>query len=305
MEGKENENEDEDERKSTALFLLVFFILSLCTLVLGIVCVGNVRSTVVKMHEYAWIAAVCVSISIICALSVWAVLARKEVLKKSLLSVYAFLIFALLTWLILQKTGFFEVIRSADSLRQYLEKTGAWMPTLYVVLQFLQVIVLPIPSVVSTAAGVALFGAFRATVYSLIGILLGSFIAFIIGRKLGYRAVSWLVGEETLKKWQKKLKGKDNLFLTLAFVLPLFPDDALCLLAGLSTMSTGYFVAVIFLSRVLGIAATCYLVDFIPFNTWWGIALWGAFLIGIIVIFVLVYKNLDKLQALLKKKKKK
>lgn len=179
------------------------------------------------------------------------------------------------------------------------------MPIIYTLLQFLQVVLLPIPSVVSTLVGVALFGAFWATVYSLIGILLGSITAFFIGRKFGYKAVAWMVGEETLNKWQKKLKGKDNLFLTAAFVLPLFPDDILCFIAGLSTMTTRYFLIVIFLARAIGITATCYSIDFIPLNTWWGITLWGIFFAAVVVGFIFIYKNMDKIQAKLKQIRRK
>ena len=172
------------------------------------------------------------------------------------------------------------------------------MPTLWV----MQVVVLPIPSVVSTAAGVALFGPFYTTLYSLIGILLGSLTAFIIGRKLGHKAVVWMVGEESLQKWQKKLKGKDNFILTLMFLLPLFPDDILCFIAGLSSMSFLYFIVMVFVCRVLAVSATCYSVDLIPFNTWWGLCVWGVLFVAVVTAFIVIYKNLDKIQAALGKR---
>ncbi len=297
---KERE-ERKDERKSEWLFLLVFFILSAAGIVLSILCAA---AFTVKYFS-ALVGGICVFFVGLCALSVLATLKRRVLLQKSLLSVYFFILFCLILCFVLQKTGFFEVIRSAESLQAYLEKTGAFMPILYILLQFLQVVVLPIPSVVSTVTGVALFGAFRTTVYSLIGILLGSFTAFWIGRRLGYRAVSWLVGKETLQKWQRKLKGKDNLFLSLMFLLPLFPDDILCFLAGLSSMSIKYFTVVIVISRIFAITTTCYLVDFIPFDTWWGLTIWGIFIGMVVAAFVLAYKNLDKLQRIFKSKRKK
>ena len=170
------------------------------------------------------------------------------------------------------------------------------MPLLYILLQFLQVIVLPIPSIVSTIAGIALFGAVKTLIYSFLGIILGSFLAFLIGRKLGNKAVSLMVGKEKLDKWQKKLKGKDNLFLSLMFLLPLFPDDILCFLAGLSTMSWGYYTVIILISRILALSATCFSVDFIPFTTWWGITIWCVIAICITLIFIIIYKNFDKIQ---------
>ncbi len=298
------EKKDKDGRRSKALFLLVFFLLSFAVVVLGILCLAQSPSNFIQRSFLLFGGILCLLSGALCGVSVWVTLSGKEVLSKSLLSIFIFLLFCLIVTFLLQKTGFFEVIESAESLQEYLKNTGAWMPSLYVLLQFLQVIILPIPSVVSTVAGVALFGAFRAMIYSLIGILIGSFVAFLIGRKLGYRAASWLIGEETLKKWQKKLKGKDQLVLTLMFILPVFPDDVLCLLAGLSTMSTRYFVLIITLSRIFAIASTCYLFDFIPFNTWWGLTVWGVIFAGIILAFVLVYKNFEKLQKIFNRKSK-
>ena len=179
------------------------------------------------------------------------------------------------------------------------------MPTVYIVLQYLQVVILPIPGVVSTAVGVALFGPFLTIFYSLIGILLGSFTAFYIGRKLGGKAVAWLIGDETLSAWQKKLKGKDNFVLTLMFLLPMFPDDILCFIAGLSTMTIRYFIIMITVSRVFAVTATCYSFQFIPFNTWWGVLLWAILFASIIIAFVLIYKNMDVIQKKLSKRKRK
>ncbi len=238
-------------------------------------------------------------------ISVLFTLRGKETMAKLFVTFFILLLTFWAVLLLLQRTGFFSVVESTESLQAYLERAGLWMPIFYILLQFLQVVVLPIPSIVSTAAGVALFGAFWTMIYSLIGILTGSILAFIIGRKLGYRAVGWIVGKDALKKWQKKLKGKDNLFLSAMFILPFFPDDILCFVAGLSSMSFRYFITVIGISRIVGVAATCYSFGFIPFNTWWGITIWAIILAVIVLAFVLVYKNMEKIQAFIHRKKRK
>ena len=80
-----------------------------------------------------------------------------------------------------------------------------------------------------------------------------------------------MVGEEELKKWRDRLKGKDNMILSAMFLLPLFPDDDLCFIAGLSSMSNRYFAGMITECRAIGVASTCYLAEIIPFTTWWGL----------------------------------
>lgn len=292
-----NIQKSKDRRKGITLFLLLFFALALASIFVGIICLDGIK---IAFFERNFRLLAVVYGAIVCFLfgvSAWATLSKKQAWRKALLGLFLFLLTALVICAILQRMGFFEIVGTPERLREYLEKTGAWMASIYTLLQFLQVVILPIPSVASTLVGVAIFGAFWATIYSLIGILLGSITAFFIGRKYGHKAVSWMVGEETLEKWQKKLKGKDNLFLTFAFVLPFFPDDILCFIAGLSTMSTRYFLVAVMLSRAVGIAATCYSIDFIPFDSWWGITLWCIFFLVISLGIIFIYKNMEKMAS--------
>ncbi len=303
---KNNKNRKDREKKD-ALFCSVFFLFALDCVIFGVLLLAEWNGIGVSNFS-RWAAIFTVLICIGYVFSVMFVMNGREMPAKTMLSVYIFLLFCLILLYVLQKTGFFLVLRDENLFQEYLQKAGVWMPLLYILLQFLQVVILPIPSIVSTLAGIALFGATKTLIYSFIGIVVGSFTAFWIGRKLGYKAVSWMVGEDTLKKWQKKLKGKDNLFLSLMFLLPLFPDDILCFFAGLSTMSWGYFTGIILISRALALSATCFSVDFIPFTTWWGVTIWCSFALFVTAVFIIIYKNMDKIQqkiALYKRKKRK
>ncbi len=299
MEEKKYNNQDEE--KNNRLFLLVFCFLSIACTVLAIVCLAGVKNSFLQKYFIAFAVGTAFLFGALLGFSIWFTLANKKALSRSAFSIYILLLFLEIVWLILQKTGFFEVVQNAENLETYLEKAGVWMPIFYLLLQYLQVILLPIPSVVSTVAGVALFGPFWTMIYSLIAILLGSFTAFFIGRKLGNRAVAWMVGEETLVNWQKKMKGKDNIFLSVMFLLPVFPDDVLCFVAGLSSMSIKFFSIIILLSRTLAIATTCYSIQLIPFNTWWGLTIWGALGLGVAIFFIWIYKNMDKIQKILER----
>ena len=82
----------------------------------------------------------------------------------------------------------------------------------------------------------------------------------------------------------------------------MFPDDVLCIVAGLSSMSTRYFLGMITIARVIAIVTTCYSVNIIPLNTWWGILIWVGLLAVFTLAFILIYKNMDKLQKWLANK---
>lgn len=292
------------QNKKGWILLLVFFLLSIACIVFGVLCLSGVKKQWITAHLCVWASVYGALVILLYLFSAWAIVKEKAALIKFFLTVYVLVAFGLMLWWIFQRTGFFEVFGNAEQLQLYLEKAGLWMPVLYTALQFLQVVLLPIPSIVSTIAGIALFGAFWTTVYSFIGITLGSILAFYIGRRWGNRAAVWLVGEEKLKKWQKKLKGKDNIVLTTMFILPAFPDDILCFLAGISSMSWRYFLIMMGISRLVAIASTCYSVDFIPFNTWWGVLLWIGIILTLVTAVMLTYKNIDKLQTWIKSMKK-
>lgn len=199
-------------------------------------------------------------------------------------------------------TGMLGKISSVEELRSYIENTGNLAAIIYIVFCFLQVVLLPVPGSVAVAAGVAMFGPWKCAVFSFIGISLGSVVAFALGRWLGYKAVCWIVGKDSIDKWLEKLKGKDYLILSLMFLLPMFPDDVLCFVAGLSSMTWPYFVVMILITRLISVFTTAYSFELIPFNTWWGLMIWAALLALVVLSFYLVLKYSDKIDKFIKRK---
>ncbi len=220
-------------------------------------------------------------------------------------SAFFLLDLALALFYVLSATGFLTAVNSPESFRQYLLSAGMWMDVLFIALQFLQVVVLPIPSFVTLLAGTALFGAVRCFLYSYAAIVAGSVAAFLIGRYLGVRAVRWMIGAETLEKWMKKMRGKDDLILTAMFVLPLFPDDVLCFVAGLSSMTLLYFFGMTLVARGISVAGTCFLAGALPFTTWWGILAWVGVWLAEFALFILFCKNQDRIQRFLRRRRTK
>ena len=231
-------------------------------------------------------------------LGIFGLLNNKEVLFKVSFLVLILTAIAVISIYFLKITGTLDKIRTVEQLRAYVASFGAWAAIIYIILNILQVVVLPIPGFVAVATGVALFGPHLATLYSFIGIIIGSFIGFFIGKYLGYKVVTWLVGKETLDKWLNAVKNKDRIVLTFMFLFPMFPDDVLCFVAGLSSMSTPYFMIMVTISRILTISVTSYSVNgsLIPYNTWWGLLIWAIIIIFTAIATILIYKNGDKIE---------
>ena len=195
-------------------------------------------------------------------------------------------------------SGLWDKIGSIEGLRSYVASYGRYTVPIFIAIQFLQVVVLPIPSMVTIGAGVALFGPFYGALYSLIGILSASILAFYIGRYLGYKVVSWIIGEKSLQKGLQLVKGKDTIVLTFMFLFPFFPDDILCFVAGLSTMSVKFYLVMITATRIIGIVLSSYSLGgkIIPFDTWWGIVLWACIFVITCVLCVIIYKNGENIE---------
>ena len=296
---KSETNGENKDSKGILLNILITLALTAVCIVFEVLCIKSFKAEFVEKNQPWILALVCGLTIVYCLLAILFSVKGKTTVYRVLFSGYLLIIFFLVLLYILQKTGFLEIFEDSERYKEYLEKAGVWMPVVYIILQYLQVIILPIPGFVSTVAGVA---PLKAMLCSLVGVILGSLTAFVIGRKLGYKAVAWMVGKDDLDKWQKKIKGKDNFILTAMFILPLFPDDILCFVAGLSSMSWQYFVVMIVISRLIGIAGTCYSVNFIPFNTWWGILIWGILIAALVVAFVFLYKNMDAINNWFNKK---
>ncbi len=211
---------------------------------------------------------------------------------------------ALAVLYVIQITGLWDKIDSVEDLRNYVSGFGGYAVFIFIAIQFLQVVVLPIPGFITVSVGVLLFGAFRGSVYSVIGIVSASIVAFFIGRVFGYKVAGWLVGKENLDKGLELVKGKDKVILTFMFLFPFFPDDVLCFVAGLSSMSVPYYIVMITITRIINIVVSAYSVNgsIIPYNTWWGILLWIAVFILVAALCYVIYKHGDKIENFFKSK---
>ena len=242
-----------------------------------------------------------VSSAIITVLTMLAIMfiGKTSGILHKLFFITVFLIASVLAALyILKISGFLDKIDSVEDLRSYISSYGSYAALAFILIQFLQVVVLPIPAFITVGAGVLLFGPLYGAIYSCTGIILGSLVAFFIGRLFGVKVARWLVGQENLEKGLKTIKGKDKIVLTFMFLFPFFPDDILCFVAGITTVSPLFFVIMIFITRIISVFASSYSMNnsIIPYDTWWGILLWIIFFIITILLTVLIYKKGDKIE---------
>lgn len=178
-----------------------------------------------------------------------------------------------------------------------IRSAGAWSMAVYILIQILQVVILPIPAVVCYVPGSRIWGAFLATVLASVGVVVGSLIDYFIGKLFGKRVVEWIAGKETTEKYTSYIGNRGKFVFVLMQILPFFPDDILCMIAGLTGMNFIFFLATMIVVRPFIIAAYCYLGSgsVIPFSGW-GIAVWAVVFAVCIVLAVLSFKYQDKFE---------
>ena len=206
-----------------------------------------------------------------------------------------------LGYYILNWTGVWEQINSVEKLQNVILSWGFWGRFGYVILQLLQVTFIPLPSTVTIIAGTLVYGPLQASLLSLAGILLGSMLACLLGKVFGKKLVVFMVGEITCQKRADFLSNANYSFFIM-MLLPIFPDDVLCLVAGLTNMSWTFFTVTNLIARPIGVFTVSYFGSghLIPYHGW-GLIVWGILILLIIAVLILSYKYQKQIENFLLK----
>lgn len=135
-------------------------------------------------------------------------------------------------------------------------------------LMFAQVTIIPMPSMpifafcvnttlVSYEMGLMALFSFRTlffVLYVTSACLSGSICAYLLGRFGGKRAVKWIAGEEEdYQIWCQKLNCKAGKWIySTTVLLPIFPDDIICIVVGSMKMDFKFYVIVNTINRFIG-----------------------------------------------------
>ena len=199
----------------------------------------------------------------------------------------------------LYATGFFEAAGSQEKLGEYIARCAPWSHLAYFGIQLVSVVVAPIPSNLTAAAGAYLFGLWPSFLLTWGAVALGSAIVFGLARALGQQLAGQFVSEKLSGKYLDVIRRKRDVFLALAFLFPFFPDDILCILAGLTDISFKRFFLLAAIFRPWGLLAACMVGSATVSIPWWGMALLGG--LGL-AVFLLAMKYGDRLEdAVLKR----
>ena len=198
--------------------------------------------------------------------------------------------------IMLWHSGFFDAMTSVEAFQAYIERFTPFSQLIYFGVQLFSVLLAPIPSNLTAAAGAMVFGLWTSFLLTWAAVVLGSIIVFLLARTLGQSFANRFVSQKLSDKYLDLIHRKRDVFLAMAFLFPFFPDDLLCILAGLTDLSFRRFAVLVLVFRPWGLLVSCAVG-----SSALSIPLWGMALLGVVglAVFLLAMKYGDRFEAAL------
>ena len=145
----------------------------------------------------------------------------------------------------------------------------------------------------------------EAFIVSFISVLISSIVMYLLGRFGGYKLCERILGKEECERTMPLLSSKSLVYFPLMMLFPIFPDDALVMLAGTVRMKLGWFIPSIVIGRGIGVATIVFGISLVPFDSFTSLYDWLVFFTVIIVWVFIIFSLAGKLNAFIEKNNRK
>jgi uncharacterized membrane protein YdjX (TVP38/TMEM64 family) len=189
-------------------------------------------------------------------------------------------------------TDLYRLFSDREQIRLLISSFGTSAPPVFMLVQILQVIFAPVPGEATGFIGGYLFGTLPGFIYSSIGLTVGSWLNFVIGRFLGERYVRKRIPVHQFQKIDGLVKRQGVILLFILFLFPGFPKDYLCLALGVSTLPMKIFILLAGIGRMPGTFALSLQGEFLYEQNY---VLLGVMFAACLILAVLCYGYREKL----------
>ena len=196
-------------------------------------------------------------------------LPSKEKLKKYLKILIVLLVVATISvvlYFVLKHFGLTDV----QKLKGFLKSVGPWAVIVYILLRVFATIFLsfvPACSMAFDLLSIATFDYYPPIVIFLIcfaSVVITSVIMDLIGRFGGNKAIIKILGREDYEEAIELVQEKGLVYVPVMYLLPIFPDDAICMVSGATKMNFWVHLLEIILCRGIGCATIVFGLQIIP-----------------------------------------
>lgn len=177
-------------------------------------------------------------------------IARRTKIKVAIVATLIAILVVYLLWDIIYHGPLMSLLSNQENLVKSVKSFGPFAPLLYIVFQIVQTVVAPIPGQITGSVGGFIFGTW-GILWTIIGGMIGCWIVFILARKFGRPLLEKIFKKSVISKFDFILEAEGaSLILFAIFLLPGFPDDIICYMAGLTKVPIPKLMIIVFLGRL-------------------------------------------------------
>jgi uncharacterized membrane protein YdjX (TVP38/TMEM64 family) len=196
---------------------------------------------------------------------------------QSIILILLYILFVVFIWYYVS-----SFLVDKEAVRTIVSNYGIFAPMIFILIQICQNIFAPIAHYPILIAGGFIFNPYLGTLYNWIGTVIGTYLVILLARKFGRPLVNKMVSKKFIDKYDHLIQKLSPFGLFLILALPIFPDDEISYLIGVSSMPLKHIIFAILLGKIPG-AALAFIGDK---------ALNGSFIVLVIQISVLIIGSL-------------
>lgn len=186
-------------------------------------------------------------------------ISRQTIIKIIVFGLIVLALVGYLAWDLLAKGPLTQLLSNRDELVRIMNNVGPLAPLIYILLQIVQVVVAPIPGQIVGGVGGFLFG-HLGILWTSIGSIIGFWLVFLIARHFGRPLLEKIFKKSLIDKFDFIINAKGAALIIFAiFLLPGFPDDVVCYIAGLTRLPMKKLLLISILGRFPTIVLTNYI----------------------------------------------
>ncbi len=165
----------------------------------------------------------------------------------NILSIVSYVLFVLVVWYYISK-----VLVDKQSVRHLISGYTIFAPVLFILIQISQNVFAPVAHYPILLAGGFIFGPIVGMLYNWVGTVLGTLLIIGLAKKFGRPLIHKMVSHTFIKKYDMVVQRLSPFGLFLMYALPVFPDDEISYLIGISSMPVKSIVIAVILGKIPG-----------------------------------------------------
>jgi uncharacterized membrane protein YdjX (TVP38/TMEM64 family) len=171
----------------------------------------------------------------------------------------------------------------AEPFRDWVEDRGVWAPIVFMLVMALSVLFAPIPNVPIFIAAGLIWGPVLGTVYSQVGLVAGSVLAFYAARIVGRRHLPRLIGSRATQQVDHLADVMGGRIVFVARLIPIVNFDLISFAAGLTSIRFWPFFVATFFGTLIPTALAVIAGDALQRNVWITIGIGALWVLGLVV----------------------